>query len=362
MRPSLQHLGAACALLPALALLPQDVRYYVICMLVRPIVGTGGILSAQQWVDGHPYGPSFANPSEAIARARSYTWGSDDLIIATHPKSGTHLTQLATLLVLYRGALPPKTDLHSLMVLPEFASHGASARQRAYDEPTEQYATHPRVITTHMPVAHLHYSPAAKYVYVMRDPVAGCASGRRMEQLLLGPYLTPPLDVFVAQAAKGAVRAGGWLDQILGWWSVRARRNLLLLRYEWMLAHPRAAAAKLARLAGVRLSRAQRATVVERMSLRWSLEHVDPYIGRAVTPLSPPEQPRVSASNFIVNASRMPAWAQPFSPSHKAHIRATVHAAIRERINVGGEGARHARSFLRQHRRYFCGVDGVSCG
>ena len=121
------------------------------------------------------------------------------------------------LLVLYRGELPPKTDLHSLVVLPEFSrTDPASAVSRPLDDPPELHPTYPRVVTTHMPEKHVRYSPLAKFVYVMRDPVAGIASGRRMELLLLGPYLTPTLDDFVKWAAAGCVRSGGWLDQVLG--------------------------------------------------------------------------------------------------------------------------------------------------
>ena len=150
-------------------------------------------------------------------KARAHAWGATDLVIATHPKSGTHFAQLMALLVLYQGELPPKTDLHSLVVLPEFTrTHPASAVSRPLDDPPELHPTHPRVVTTHMPEKHVRYSSLAKFVYVMRDPVASMASGRRMELLLLGPYLTPTLDDFVKWAAAGCVRSGGWLDQVLG--------------------------------------------------------------------------------------------------------------------------------------------------
>ena len=128
-----------------------------------------------------------------------------------------------------------------------------------------------------------------------------------------------------------------------------------------MLANPRRAAKRMARLAGVWLSRAQLGKVAERSSLAWSIKHVDPYNGRAVTPFSPPEQPGVSASNFILNVSRMPAWAQPLHAAHKAHIRGVVHAEMVARTHGRGKAAGHARALLSTHRRYFCGVDGVPC-
>ena len=107
-----------------------------------------------------------------------------------------------------------------------------------------------------------------------------------------------------------------------------------------MLANPRRAAKRIARLVGVSLSRAQLGKVAERSSLAWSLKNVDPYNGRAVTPFSPPEQPGVSASNFILNVSRMPAWAQPLRAAHKAHIRGVVHAEMMARTRGRGKAAR----------------------
>ena len=107
----------------------------------------------------------------------------------------------------------------------------------------------------------------------------------------------------------------------------------------------------------------QLATIVEKMSLDWSIQHIDPYLGKAVSPFSPPEQPQASASNFIINGSRMPAWAEPLRPSHKALIREAVHGAIsaRTRGRDDAADARNARAFFQSHRTYFCDVDGVAC-
>ena len=68
----MHRLGATIAgLAVLLALLPQTARYFVLCMLARPLVGTSGIFGTSQWVDGHPYFFAFANPPSQIAKVRT---------------------------------------------------------------------------------------------------------------------------------------------------------------------------------------------------------------------------------------------------------------------------------------------------
>ena len=304
-RPTGKLLLAAGATGAVLALLPAPTRYHLLCLAARPLVGTGGVLAGDHIVDGHPYLPTFINPNKQIAEARQYTWNEDDVILASHPKSGTHLTMLTLLLILFDGDLPPKTNLHTLAVAPEF-DQAAAGGSRSYDEPKEDYPTLPRLVITHMPERHLTYSPSAKYVYVMRNPVATLASLRRMEQLLLGPHLTPTLDDFVARGSM--LRPGGWLDQVLQWWSVRSRSNLLIVTYEEMVTAPRSSAERLAKFVGKSLTPEQLDLVAGRMSLKWALEHVDPYNHKEITPFSPPDRALASQSGFIVNATAMPSW------------------------------------------------------
>ena len=64
-----QRLGATVAGLGVLlALLPQTARYFLLCMLARPLVGTSGVLNTSQWVDGHPYAFALTNPPSEIAK------------------------------------------------------------------------------------------------------------------------------------------------------------------------------------------------------------------------------------------------------------------------------------------------------
>ena len=135
-------------------------------------------------------------------------WGGDDLVVATFPKSGTHMLVLTSMLVLLKGEWVEETDLHSLIYSPEFSLDTVA---RDLDEPHEHFPTHPRLIATHMPPSHLHFdassSAGARFMTVIRDPVATTKSLRRMEQLLFGG-LAVPLDKFLEWNLE--TRETGW--------------------------------------------------------------------------------------------------------------------------------------------------------
>lgn len=299
--------------------------------------------------------PSFVNPPKQIAIARAHQWGTDDLVVATWPKSGTHFTLLTALLILNRGELPPKVDLHSLCYAPEFASDNGA---RPLDEPREQYPTLPRLVVTHMPQHHISYSTSAKYVSVIRDPVATVASARRMEQLMLGPILTPTLEDYLQQGHL--IAEGGWLDNVLRWWSVRDRPNVLILKYEEMVSRPREAVEHLAGYIGVALSEGEAERVVQKMSLKWSLENIDPYHFQVSTPFSPPDGKLATRSGFYVNASAMPRWAARMSAAQRTELRRGVYLKLKglmEQVEDAAKAA-HAGALFDHHRDYFC-ADGV---
>jgi calcineurin-like phosphoesterase family protein len=81
----------------------------------------GGVTGLLQNIDGYYYYPSFANPRDKIKMAREMEWSDGDLFLSTFPKSGTHFALLTSLLVLYKGEFPLKSDLHAHCCAPEFS-------------------------------------------------------------------------------------------------------------------------------------------------------------------------------------------------------------------------------------------------
>ena len=353
--PRMKGWSWVAAFAVALAILPGDLRYRLKCYAIFPILGNAGMVAQMQHQDGHYYLAPFVNPPEQIAIARKHGWGAEDLVLASYPKSGTHYAMLMTLLTLFRGDLPRETDLHSLVYSPEFRGNNA----RPLDEPKELYPTSPRLIVTHMPQHHMQYSPEARYVYVMRDPVATICSWRKFEQLMFGPFLTPSAEAFVSTGEMLLTREGGWLDNVLRWWRVRDRENVLLLNFEEMTDSPVQAVKKLAALIKIELSAAQEELIAERMTLQWSLLNVDPFLYKAITPFSPPDRHLATHSGFIVNSSAIPPSIRKVGAKDRLKLRQAVWSRMRALIEQDDTDAAHnAASFFESHRAYFCS-DGV---
>jgi hypothetical protein len=154
----------------------------------------GGVNGTLQKIDGYYYLPKWINPPQQIAIAREKEWKEGDLLQFSFPKSGTHFLLLTTLLIGYKGDLPPKTDIHSLSYSLEFAP---ATGGRSLDDTPDVFPTNPRVLVSHMPRNHVKYSDTARFLYVIRDPVATLASLRRMEYLLFGPILNQSLEEFI---------------------------------------------------------------------------------------------------------------------------------------------------------------------
>ena len=127
-----------------------DIKCTVVkCIFPGSPFGTGEGL---QNIDGYYYYPSFITPPDRIALARSTEWDEHDVFVATYPKSGTHLMLLLQHLIVNKGALPEKTDLHTLGYNAEFkpgptGDHGIPIEERAVHK-----GPLPRVVLSHMPM------------------------------------------------------------------------------------------------------------------------------------------------------------------------------------------------------------------
>jgi aryl sulfotransferase len=140
-----------------------------------------------------------------------------------------------------------------------------------------------RVIKTHLALSAVPYSPAARYIAVVRDPkdvfvssyhfLRAVALGRAM------PSVSRWLDVYLSPDTA----LGSWAAHLQSYWSVRDRPNLLFLTYEQMRADLPGAVDKIAKLMGVDLGADERAAVIEQCTF----EHMKK-IGAKFDPAGPP--------------------------------------------------------------------------
>jgi len=302
-----------------------------------------------QDIDGYLYYPSFICTKEKITQARQYDWAENDTFLSSYPKSGTHFCALTMVLIANRGNFPAKCDLHKQMYSAEFIPGPSGDNSRDIMEPHPSDLPIPRVIISHMPQHHVKLGGAARFMYVMRDPVATLASLRRMEILMFGPHLMSKLCDFIEFNIRG--RSTGWLDHVLGWWKVRDQPNILILNYEEMVKSPVDSVRKIASHMKVGLTEVEIKSVAEKMDKKWALENVDPYLFQAKTPFSPPERDGVSKSGFIVDSA---AVKEKLSKDQEEEIRTEYTKKIKTLMTSEDPAVvANATSFYYANRSYF---------
>jgi hypothetical protein len=102
------------------------------------------------------------------------------------------------------------------------------------------------------------WSPAAKYVYVARNPFDCAVSFYHHTRGFPKHYdfAEGTWDVFFEYFLRGEVDFGDYFDHLMSWWPKRDAPNVLFLTYERMLEQPLAAVRRLALFLGGDAARA----------------------------------------------------------------------------------------------------------
>ena len=121
----------------------------------------------------------------------------------------------------------------------------------------------------------LPYSPAGRYICVVRDPKDVFVSGYHFTRALVMGALMPPVDAWLEAYLSPDAPMGSWARHLASGWSLRGRGNVLFLTYERMRADLGAAVDEIAAFMGVELTAAERASVIERSSFGYmkKIEH-----------------------------------------------------------------------------------------
>lgn len=167
-----------------------------------------------------------------------YSPGEHDVVVATYEKSGTNwvlqiVHQVATL---GHGRFD---HVHDVAPWPD-APGGQTSVAVPLEAPTWRDApTGLRPVKTHLPRGSTPLTDAARYVVVIRDPKDVVVSSYHFVRgIALGP-LMPSVDTWVELflSDQGFAPSGGpWPEHVAGWWAERHRPNVLVLRYEELVA------------------------------------------------------------------------------------------------------------------------------
>ncbi len=163
-----------------------------------------------------------------------------DIYISSYPRSGTTLTQW--ILYLLTHDEQPDPD-HLTKVSPWFERSLAIGELSADDLASFDS---PRVFKSHLPREWL--PDGARYIYVEREVEDVLVSYFHFYQAYLG--FRGSLEDFYRRFVEGRVQYGSWFEHVAGWHEHADDPDVLILRYEELLADRKGSIAKILEFLG----------------------------------------------------------------------------------------------------------------
>jgi hypothetical protein len=193
---------------------------------------------------------------------KDYVPTEHDVFICSYFKSGTNWTMQIATQIAYRGRAAFE-HIHELVPWPDIPDKAGFALPMSDDRPRAACPTGLRVIKTHLALGPVPYSPAARYVCVVRDPKDVFVSSYHfIRSMALGPAM-PSVRGWLDAYLSPDTALGSWAEHLHSYWSIRDRANVLFLTYEQMRADLPGTVDSIAGLMGVALAADERAAVVE---------------------------------------------------------------------------------------------------
>jgi len=186
-----------------------------------------------------------------------------DVFVCAGFKAGTTWALQIGTQIAFRGAAE-FSNIHDVVPWPDAPP---LARTRIIPlgdaSPARRSPTGLRVIKTHLPLESVPFSPAARYVAVVRDPKGAIVSGyHHMKSMLFGP-LMPSVEHWIDLNLSGSAGHGSWARHLASYWRERHRDNVLFLTYESLKRDLPAGVRKIAQFMRVELTAAELAAVVQ---------------------------------------------------------------------------------------------------
>ncbi|KAM7290715.1 sulfotransferase 1 family member D1 [Ixodes scapularis] len=190
-----------------------------------------------QVIEGVPRSPLLK--PEICLEAVRFKPSANDVILVTHPKSGTHWVAQILLLVL-NGGRPPRDLADQIKQAPFIEMNGVP-----------NFDQSPRLLRTHLPFGQLPYNRDAKYIYVARNPYDTCVSSYYHVKLnAYYRFADGSFEDFVDAFLEGKVGFGHHLDHVLSGYARRHEPNVFFVTYEKLKADTAGTVLELAKFLG----------------------------------------------------------------------------------------------------------------
>ncbi len=238
-------------------------------------------------------GPKGTCSAESFSAAMRYQPAAHDVFVVTQMKCGTTWMQHVVYEVLLRGRgdlVERGATLYS--VSPWVEANKSVPITAAPKIGSERPSV---VIKTHLPRSACPYSPAAKYVYVVRHPVSCFASCVDFIRTNIGAF-APRLDVVEDWfRSEDKMWWGTWPTHVEGWWQAAAENdNVLFVSFESMKADLGAVVDSVAEfLQMAPLDPEERSAVVEKCGFAYMKEHGEAF------EMHPPHVLQTDAELFV---------------------------------------------------------------
>jgi len=221
--------------------------------------------------------------AQMMDQAAPYTPTEHDVMVCSYFKSGTNWMMQIVTQIAHRGHAE-FDHIHDLVPWLELPGRIRYTIPVSDEESWRGSPTGLRAIKTHMPIEKLVLSPAARYVWVVRDPKDVVVSGYHfVRSTALGPLMTS-LDRWVDLFLSDEAFTGSWARHLAGGWRERHRDNVLFLTFESIKREPRASIGSIAAHMRVDLTPAELDAVIERSSYSYMKAHGSQFDTRGLSP------------------------------------------------------------------------------
>ena len=217
-----------------------DAKYETISLVLSPFVQLGWELG---FIENAIFdlkmksavSSSFASP-EYSSKIKQVELGEKDIVLATWPKSGTHLMSHMLLQIVGDGTVE-FNNLHEQVSVMEIEY--LDPKNPKCEDTLESFLDRGRRQNLDMNVigTHLHradaplYSEKAKYVICMRDQRDTFISAKNMLDKLVGERLVPR-DEVLYRAIFASPRRASYAEWHRAWWELADKDNVLFVFYE----------------------------------------------------------------------------------------------------------------------------------